>query len=237
MVRAGGHVAESYPWKLTHPIARAKKVQDMFQLANVASIAEQACWGEERKEEELRKKSSCFVTPYGLALAVDAHRRRCQVYAEAVENAKGKKFDHPAVFSWPVPYDLGAHLTTAIALQGKLRIPGATTAAKLEIFIALPSAFGRVGVDVDYADNITPYVYANWSALAEKLISMPIVTSIIVVWPDTTPESREMRQVLIALERHLQSAGSLAFFPSPYEDDNETAMDYMGFGLWYVSQN
>ncbi|XGW34305.1 hypothetical protein V3C99_018279, partial [Haemonchus contortus] len=38
---------------LKHPMARSKKVLDMFQLANVASIAEQACWGDERKEEEL----------------------------------------------------------------------------------------------------------------------------------------------------------------------------------------
>ncbi|KAK6017953.1 zinc knuckle, partial [Ostertagia ostertagi] len=213
---------------LTHPMARSKKVHDMFQLANVASIAEQACWGDERKEEELRKKSSCYITPYGLALAVDAHRRRCHTYAEAVENAKGQRFEHPAVFPWPVPYDLGAHLTTAIALQGKLRIPGTTVNKEPEIFIALPPAFGRVNADVDYADNITPYVYADWSALAHKLISMPIVTSIIIVWPDTTPESRQMRQVLIALERHLQPGGSLAFFPSPYEDDNNAEWTHMG---------
>ncbi|KAK6050755.1 zinc knuckle [Cooperia oncophora] len=213
---------------LTHPMARSKKVLDMFQLANVASIAEQACWGDERKEEELRKKSSCYITPYGLALAIDAHRRRCITYADAVESARGLKFDHPAVFSWPVPYDLGAHLTTAIALQGKLRVPGAQVDREPEIFIALPPAFARVNSDVDYGRNVTPYVYADWNGLAEKLVTMPIVTSLIVVWPDTTPESREMRQVLIALERHLQPGGSLAFFPSPYEDDNNTEWMHMG---------
>ncbi|KAK6059773.1 hypothetical protein COOONC_02577 [Cooperia oncophora] len=161
-------------------------------------------------------------------LPIDAHRRRCITYADAVESARGLKFDHPAVFSWPVPYDLGAHLTTAIALQGKLRVPGAQVDREPEIFIALPPAFARVNADVDYGRNVTPYVYADWNGLAEKLVTMPIVTSLIVVWPDTTPESREMRQVLIALERHLQPGGSLAFFPSPYEDDNNTEWMHMG---------
>lgn len=75
--------------ELKHPMARSKKVHDMFQLANVASISEQECWGDERKEEELRKKQSSYLTPYGLALAMNAHRRRCHEYAEAVQNAKG----------------------------------------------------------------------------------------------------------------------------------------------------
>ncbi|VDO94869.1 unnamed protein product [Heligmosomoides polygyrus] len=212
---------------LTHPMARSKKVQDMFQLANVASISEQTCWGDERKEEELRKKNSSYITSYGLALAVDAHRRRCHPYAEAVERARGKRFDHSAVFETPVPFDLGEHLTTAIAMLDRVRIPGAV-ANDQDIFLAVPQPFSRVHPDVDYPDNVVPFVYQDWSALAHKLISMPITTSIIVVWPDTTPESREMRQVLIALERHLQCGGALAFFPSPYEDENIKEWTHMG---------
>lgn len=212
---------------LTHPMARSKKVQDMFQLANVASISEQTCWGDERKEEELRKKNSSYITSYGLALAVDAHRRRCHPYAEAVEQARGKRFDHSAVFETPVLFDLGEHLTTAIAMLDRVRLPGAV-ANDQDIFLAVPQPFSRVHPDVDYPDNVVPFVYQDWSALAHKMISMPITTSIIVVWPDTTPESREMRQVLIALERHLQCGGALAFFPSPYEDENIKEWTHMG---------
>ncbi|VDO30591.1 unnamed protein product, partial [Heligmosomoides polygyrus] len=38
------------------------------------------------------------ITPYGLALAMNAHRRRCHEYAKAVQNAKGKRFDHSPAF-------------------------------------------------------------------------------------------------------------------------------------------
>ncbi|VDK65020.1 unnamed protein product, partial [Cylicostephanus goldi] len=43
---------------LTHAMARSKKVMDMFQLANVASVSEEQCWGDEKKETELRRKNS-----------------------------------------------------------------------------------------------------------------------------------------------------------------------------------
>ncbi|KAL6743237.1 hypothetical protein Aduo_016303 [Ancylostoma duodenale] len=72
------------------------------------------------------------------------------------------------------------------------------------------------------------YVYADWSTLAEKFLSIPLVTSIIVVLPDRMPDSRAMRQTLIGLERHLQCGGALAFFPSPYEDSNEAEWKKMG---------
>ncbi|VDL87126.1 unnamed protein product, partial [Nippostrongylus brasiliensis] len=188
---------------LSHPMARAKKVNDMFQLANVASIAEQSCWGDERKEEELRKKNSSYITPYGLALAVDAHRRRCDVYAEAVDKARGVQLEHSAVFPTPLNYDLGDRLVTAIAMLDHTRLPG-TIHRDQDVFLALPPPFARLNAEVDYPSHVVPFVYPDWSALAQKMIAMPITTSVIIVWPESTPESRQMRQVLIALERHLQ---------------------------------
>ncbi|VDP41294.1 unnamed protein product [Heligmosomoides polygyrus] len=213
---------------LAHPMVRSKKVQDMFELDNVTSISEQACWGEERQEEELRKKNSPNITAYGLALDIDAHRRRCHRYAVAVEEAKGKRFDHSSVFAWSVPYDYGNNLTTAIALLQHTRLPGPRSSAEQEIFIALPSSFARANAEVISPENVTLYVYADWSTLAKKMLTMKITTSIIIVWPDEMPESRPMRQVLICLERHLQCGGALAFFPSPYEDDNAEAWTAMG---------
>ncbi|KIH54929.1 hypothetical protein ANCDUO_14921, partial [Ancylostoma duodenale] len=206
---------------LQHPMARSKKVDDMFQLANVASISEQQCWGEERKEMELRKKGSLYLTPYGLVLALDAHRRRCHKFAERLESARGVRFEHPAVSPWPVQFNIGEYLTTAIAMLDHVEAPRIRSNADHEVFIALPSAFARVNAEIGYEENVTLYVYVDFSALAQKLINTPITGSIIVVWPDQMPESRPMRQLLISLERHLQCGGTLAFFPSPYEDRNE----------------
>ncbi|KIH69338.1 hypothetical protein ANCDUO_00324 [Ancylostoma duodenale] len=206
---------------LHHPLARTKIVEDMFQLANVASISEQECWGDERKEMELRKKNSSYLTPYGLAVAMDAHRKRCQEYAQRLDNAKGVRFDHPLVFLWPVDFNIGDYLTTAISMLEYVEAPCLDNNTDRDVFIALPTSFARVNAEIGYEENETVYVYTDFSTLAQKLVNAPITRSIIVVWPDQMPESRPMRQLLISLERHLQSGGALAFFPSPYEDRND----------------
>ncbi|EYB85939.1 hypothetical protein Y032_0288g1489 [Ancylostoma ceylanicum] len=87
-----------------------------------------------------------------------------------------------------------------------------------DVFIALPVAFSRINGD---EENVTVYIYSDFCTLAKKLLNTPITRSIIVVWPDQMPKSGSMRQLLISLERHLQGGGTLAFFPSPYEDQNE----------------
>ncbi|XGW03175.1 hypothetical protein V3C99_014849 [Haemonchus contortus] len=213
---------------LKHPMARSKRVADMFQLANVASISEQECWGDERKEEELRMKNSQFMSPYGLALAMEAHRRRCHIYAEAIDAAQGMKFDHPALFPWPVKYDVGGHITTALAMLKHIKLPGTSATVGQPVFLASPQGFARVHMEVDYDDAVTIYVYENWEFLAQKLLEVNIFTAIVVVWPDSMPSGRSMRQLLIALERHLQPGGTLLFFPSPYEDHNQQEWTAMG---------
>ncbi|EYB94484.1 hypothetical protein Y032_0171g324 [Ancylostoma ceylanicum] len=206
---------------LKHPMARSKKVLDMYQLTNVASISEQQCWGDERKEMELRKKNSPYPTPYVLALAMDAHRRRCHGYAERLDAAKRMRFEHPAVFPWPVDFNVGDYITMAISMLDHVEAPCLTNNTDHDVFIALPSSFSQVNAGVAYEDNVNIYVYADFSTLAEKLMKTQITRSIVIVWPDRMPESRPMRQLLISLERHLQCGGTLAFFPSPYEDRNE----------------
>ncbi|KAL6730520.1 hypothetical protein ANCDUO_02231 [Ancylostoma duodenale] len=96
------------------------------------------------------------------------------------------------------------------------------------VSIALSSPFSRVDHEIDYDGSITMNAYADWSTLAQKFLSIPLVTSIIVVWPDRMPESRAMRQKLIGLERHLQCGGALAFFSSPYEYSHEAEWKKMG---------
>ncbi|VDL69049.1 unnamed protein product [Nippostrongylus brasiliensis] len=107
------------------------------------------------------------------------------------------------------------------------RLPG-TIHRDQDVFLALPPPFARLNAEVDYPSHVVPFVYPDWSALAQKMIAMPITTSVIIVWPESTPESRQMRQVLIALERHLQCGGTMAFFPSPYHDDNAKEWAHMG---------
>ncbi|KAK6024927.1 hypothetical protein OSTOST_09187 [Ostertagia ostertagi] len=95
------------------------------------------CWGDERKEEELRMKNSQFLSPYGLALAMQAHRRRCHIYSEAIEAAQGMRFEHPALFPWAVKYDIGAHITTALAMLKHISVPGASTVTHQRVFLGL----------------------------------------------------------------------------------------------------
>ncbi|KIH46852.1 hypothetical protein ANCDUO_23093 [Ancylostoma duodenale] len=206
---------------LTFWVARSKVVNDMFELANIASISEEECWSNSDKERELRMKNSQYLSPYGIAIAMDAHRKRCPEYAKAINVAKGERFEHSAVFPWPVRYDLGAYVTTAISMLDYVQVPGGPPNPNLRVFIALPHSFAKVNAEVDYDEAVTMYVYDEWSTLAKKLMETQHTPSIIIAWPDKMPESRAMRQLLIALERHLQTGGTLMFFPSPFEDNNE----------------
>ncbi|VDP47308.1 unnamed protein product [Heligmosomoides polygyrus] len=211
---------------LQHQMARSKRVDDVFDLANVAAIAEQEFWGDERKEQELRKQST-YLTPYGLVVATDAHRHRCVDYAEAVEAAKGVRFEHTTPFDAPVLYDAGAYLTAAIGMLGQLQ--GAVTRSKpLTVFIVLPAAFGREHTDVACPDHVLAYVYMDWQNLAKKLVDIKITSSMIIVWPDELLEDIHMRRVLVGLEMHLQAGGTLMFLPHPYEDNNDAEWTHMG---------
>ncbi|KAL6730521.1 hypothetical protein Aduo_001490 [Ancylostoma duodenale] len=75
--------------------------------------------GRRKKEDELRKKSSFHLKAFGLALAIDA-RRRCHKYAKAVEEAKGKRYEHSAVFFWKIQLDVGECLTTALTMLDRI---------------------------------------------------------------------------------------------------------------------
>ncbi|VDO61281.1 unnamed protein product [Heligmosomoides polygyrus] len=120
-----------------------------FRPSNCRLVLEQTCWGDEDKEKELRKENSSYITLYGLALAVDAHHHRCHPYAEAVERGMWKEIGPFSVFETPVPYDLGKHLTTAIAVLDRVRLPGAILNDQ-DIFLAVPQPFSVVHPNVGY---------------------------------------------------------------------------------------
>ncbi|RCN41620.1 hypothetical protein ANCCAN_12410 [Ancylostoma caninum] len=52
---------------LTFWVARSKVVNDMFELANIASISEEECWSKSDKERELRMKNSQYLRMVSLS--------------------------------------------------------------------------------------------------------------------------------------------------------------------------
>ncbi|VDO65772.1 unnamed protein product [Heligmosomoides polygyrus] len=116
---------------------------------------------DERKEEELRKKQSSYLTPYGLALVMNAHRRRRHEYAEDVQNAKGKRLYHTPAFPQVVLYDTGAHLTTPLQCWTSwddLDSSGLNPSNDQKVLIALLQAFCRVNAEIGYPDHVTIYL-------------------------------------------------------------------------------
>ncbi|KAK5970527.1 hypothetical protein GCK32_020970, partial [Trichostrongylus colubriformis] len=76
---------------LRSDLARSKPVNNMFELANVASIVLDPFWGDRRKEEELLAKDSMHLTVLGLAHAIAAHRSSCYAFSSALKEAQGKR--------------------------------------------------------------------------------------------------------------------------------------------------
>ncbi|VDL81592.1 unnamed protein product [Nippostrongylus brasiliensis] len=125
-------------------MARSKRVADLFELVNVASISEQESWRDERKEQELRRNNSSYFTPYGLALAIKGQARMCRSFAQAVEEAQRTSFDHPALFPWPAQFNVRAYVTEALKMIRYTTAPGASANSVFMLFLALPAAFGRI---------------------------------------------------------------------------------------------
>ena len=69
------------------PLARPRQVDDMLNLANVASILEEDCWEDPENGTELRMKNSQHLSLYGIAFAMNAHCRHCLEYNEAINPA------------------------------------------------------------------------------------------------------------------------------------------------------
>ncbi|KAL6737863.1 hypothetical protein Aduo_011473 [Ancylostoma duodenale] len=145
------------------------------------SIWKQECRGDERKEMELRKKNSPYLTPYVIALAMDAHRRRCHEYDTRLDAAKRVRFDHPAVFPWPVDFNVGDYITMAISMLDHVEAPCLTNNSDHDVSIASPTSFARVNAEIAYEENVTVYVFTDFSTSAEKFMKTQITRSIIVI--------------------------------------------------------
>ncbi|CAJ0607110.1 unnamed protein product [Cylicocyclus nassatus] len=132
-IRSNGAYSDTW----FHPLARAKTVNDIFELANIASISEQE--------------------------SMDAHRRRCPLYAKR-EEARGMKYDHPTIYPWPCEYPIGDILAGAIMMLGQIEMPLLNHHMDHHTFIALPPSFVRL--DSEMATRITlSYMFIETSEL------------------------------------------------------------------------
>ncbi|EYC41559.1 hypothetical protein Y032_0564g3531 [Ancylostoma ceylanicum] len=113
-------------------------------------------------------------------------------YAERPETAKGVRFVHPVVFSWPVDFNLGEYLTPANSMLDHVEAPCLANNTDHDVSIALPAAFSQVNAETGYEENVTVYIYSHFPTLAQELLNAPITRSIIVVWPDQMPENTNM---------------------------------------------
>ncbi|VDL80032.1 unnamed protein product [Nippostrongylus brasiliensis] len=198
-------------------LARSKKVRNLFELANVASIALEPAWGEHRKEAELLKKQSTHLTVIGLSCAISAHRQFCHDFAIAVKENEGKRLFHPAIFSHYPGYDISAYYAQAMARREQITEFYSDDMPTNSIVLALPKSFGRVLTDVEPEATVKFVVYNHLGDMADQLNKLSITAAMVWVWPESMPNSVHMRDCLQAIERHLQCGGTLDCFPVPFE--------------------
>ncbi|KIH50757.1 hypothetical protein ANCDUO_19161 [Ancylostoma duodenale] len=89
------------------------------------------------------------------------------------------------------------------------------------IIIAMPQSFSRVLKDVNEPPTVKFIVYSHFGDMADQLNKLPISSSIVWVWPNNMPTSRDMILVQQAVERHLQCGGTLDLIPPPFENSRE----------------
>ncbi|VDO93779.1 unnamed protein product [Heligmosomoides polygyrus] len=131
-------------------LACSKKVKNLFELANVASIALEPAWGEHGKEAELVKKNSTHLTVVGLSCAISAHRHFCHDFATAIAEKEGVHLSHPTIFSHYPGYDTSAYYAQAIARKDQISEFYRSDDMPLNsIIVALPKSFARATTDLD----------------------------------------------------------------------------------------
>ncbi|VDP18542.1 unnamed protein product [Heligmosomoides polygyrus] len=202
---------------LRSDLARSKPVNNMFELANVASIVLDPFWGDRRKEEELMAKESKHLTVLGLAHAIAAHRSCCFTFNRALRAAEGKRIIHPSLFPSFPGYNIDSYYAQAMERLDQIPRDYDDSPANPTI-VALPLAFLRAEKDLEEDCRVKIMVYTTLDALAALLNERPISGAIVFIWPDTMPATSHLNNAMQALERHLQCGGTLDMYPPPYEE-------------------
>ncbi|VDO87151.1 unnamed protein product [Heligmosomoides polygyrus] len=133
---------------LRSDLARSKPVRNMFELANVASIALHPHWGDDRKEAELLNKESKYLTIHGLATAIQAHSKICYTFVSALKEHGDKELAHPDCFPTSPGYDVELYYRMAMARRTQITSQSPDDMPGNPMLIALPKHFGRVLTDI-----------------------------------------------------------------------------------------
>ncbi|KIH58263.1 hypothetical protein ANCDUO_11534 [Ancylostoma duodenale] len=137
---------------LRSDLARPKPVNNMFQLANFASIVLDPFWGDRRKELELLNKDSKHLTVLGLAHAIAAHRSSCYAFEMALKAAHGKRIVHPPF----LPQYSGHHIESyyAQAIEHPDQVPqNYDDSPANPTIIAMPLPFLRGETELEESDK------------------------------------------------------------------------------------
>ncbi|KAL6723466.1 hypothetical protein Aduo_018470 [Ancylostoma duodenale] len=139
---------------LRNNLARTKKVKNLFELANVASIALEQ-W---RKENELMKKQSTHLSVIGLSCAISAHRSFCHDFAVAVREKEGQHLHHPDIFARNPGYDISIFYAQAMARREHLTQFDDDDMPTNSIILALPQSFAKVETEVEREPSVVTHV-------------------------------------------------------------------------------
>ncbi|EYC28494.1 hypothetical protein Y032_0007g3255 [Ancylostoma ceylanicum] len=206
---------------LRSDLARSKPVKNLFELASVASIALHPHWGDRKKEEELLNPSPTYMTVHGLASAIQAHSKYCYKFASALKAKEGVELEHPELFTSNPGYSIALCYRQAMARRHQITTQYEDDMPGNPIIIAMPHSFSRVLKDVNEPPTVKFIVYSHFGDMADQLNKLPISSSIVWVWPNTMPTSRDMILVQQAVERHLQCGGTMELIPPPFEISRE----------------
>ncbi|XGW20174.1 hypothetical protein V3C99_003754 [Haemonchus contortus] len=209
-------------------LARSKPVKNLFEMANVASIALHPHWGEKRKEAELLNKDSKYLTIHGLATAIHAHSKFCYDFASAVKEKEDVELAHPPLFATNPGYDIELYYRMAMARRSQISTESTDDMPGNPIMVALPKQFVRVMTDLLEPATVKFIVYSHFGDLADQLQKQSISSAFVWVWPNEVPNTQHMLLVQHAVERHLQCGGTMELFPPPFEMNRESEWRLIG---------
>ncbi|KAK6021161.1 hypothetical protein OSTOST_13177 [Ostertagia ostertagi] len=170
---------------LRSDLARSKPVNNMFELANVASIVLDPFWG-----IDARRKSFSTRTQTLDSLGASSCDRRSSFKLLHLQHRVEK-------CSWETH-----HSSFAVSLFS--RKPTRTTHNPNPTIVALPLSFIRAEKVLEENDKVSITVYSTLDGLAVQLNSRSISAAVVLVWPNDMPSTVYLDHVMHALKRHSQ---------------------------------
>uniref|UniRef100_A0A7I4Y5N6 Aldolase_II domain-containing protein n=1 Tax=Haemonchus contortus TaxID=6289 RepID=A0A7I4Y5N6_HAECO len=150
-------------------LARSKPVKNLFEMANVVSIALHSHWGEEHKEAELLNKDAKYLTTHGSATAIHAHSKFCYEFAFAAKEREDVEFPHPPLFATNPSYDFELYNRMAMARRSQISTDSTDDMPGNPVMVALPKQFAIVMTDLLKPATVKFIVCSPFGDLADQL--------------------------------------------------------------------